>query len=123
MQTALLSASVCDHLDRINCNFIWGGSTYYSHNHLVSWDLACRTKVSRGLGLRKARLNIMSMLAKSSWRIFNQHDSLWCHVFRSTWRGLLKSGMVVPLGCKWRIGVGTQLNFWSDWCFICSISP
>lgn len=23
--------------------------------------------------------------------------------------------MVIQLGCKWRIGVGTQVSFWSDW--------
>ncbi|KAG8472467.1 hypothetical protein CXB51_034275 [Gossypium anomalum] len=83
METALLLISVCDKLDRLNSNFLWGGSTEYAHNHLISWDQVCGPKHMGGLGLRKARTNNLARLAKASSRLHLNHDVLWCKVFRN----------------------------------------
>lgn len=38
MQTAMLPSSICDQLDRLARNSLWGGSEAYSNNHLVHWE-------------------------------------------------------------------------------------
>ncbi|PPD88640.1 hypothetical protein GOBAR_DD14425 [Gossypium barbadense] len=60
----------------------WGGSTESVHNHLVKWNQVCRFKSQGGLGLRKARLNNLAMLAKAGWRLHTNQDAVWCQVFR-----------------------------------------
>ncbi|OMO53937.1 reverse transcriptase [Corchorus capsularis] len=51
MQTALLLVSVCEKLDQVSRNFLWGGDVENSHNHLVNWDRVCRPKVRSRKGL------------------------------------------------------------------------
>lgn len=38
MQTMLLPASVCDRLDRLNRDFLWGDTPEKKKIHLVKWD-------------------------------------------------------------------------------------
>ncbi|XVF09026.1 hypothetical protein REPUB_Repub07fG0055100 [Reevesia pubescens] len=65
MQSAWLPSSVCQKLDQINSNFLWGGTAESGRNHLVSWSKVCSPKWRGGLGLRRARDNNIVMLAKT----------------------------------------------------------
>ncbi|CAL8126109.1 unnamed protein product [Prunus armeniaca] len=62
MQTTKLLKSICDDLDRIHRNFLWGGSSRQSKVHLCQWDLVCRPKHKGGLGLKKTSLLNQAML-------------------------------------------------------------
>ncbi|KAH1108558.1 hypothetical protein J1N35_012326 [Gossypium stocksii] len=53
----------------------WGGSTESVHDHLVKWNQVCRFKSQGGLGLRKARLKNLAMLAKAGWRLHTNQDA------------------------------------------------
>ncbi|XP_039042210.1 uncharacterized protein LOC120181045 [Hibiscus syriacus] len=81
MKTSVLPVSVCRKLDRLNCNFLWGGDIVNAHNHLVSWEKVCQSKKTGGLGIRKARLMNIALLAKNSWKLLTRQENLWCKVF------------------------------------------
>ncbi|OMO84846.1 reverse transcriptase [Corchorus capsularis] len=81
MQTALLPVSVCEKLDQVSRNFLWGGDVKNSHDHLVNWDRVCRPKGNGGLGLRKARLTNVAMLAKTWWKLQMRQHSLYTEIF------------------------------------------
>ncbi|XVE99040.1 hypothetical protein REPUB_Repub03eG0162200 [Reevesia pubescens] len=134
MQTSLLPSSICNKLDQVNRNFLWGGSADYSHTHLVSWDKICQKKSQGGLGLRKARFNNLAMLAKSGWKLHSRGNSLWCNVMRHkylhndefllggnknasshTWRSLLKTKTCLKDSIKWLLGDGNKIHLWHDW--------
>lgn len=57
MQTDKLAVSICDTLDRLNWNFLWGGHENKSKVHMVDWDTVCLSKDSGGLGVRKNKTN------------------------------------------------------------------
>ncbi|XVF17280.1 hypothetical protein REPUB_Repub10bG0106100 [Reevesia pubescens] len=134
MQSAMLLISICNRLDKINSNFLWGGSADTERNHLVSWDKVCSPRNQGGLGLRKIKDYNLAMLAKTGWSLHTRQESLWCEVFKakymgdkqflecakkagssSTWRGILKTQNVFEKGLKWKIGDGSRIRFWNDW--------
>lgn len=47
MQTVDLPSSVCDKIDRINRNFLWGDSPIKKKIHLVNWNSVCKSKKQR----------------------------------------------------------------------------
>ena len=54
MQTSVLPCFTCTRLDALCRNFIWGSSGEHRKIHLVCWDMVCRPKNYRGLGIRKS---------------------------------------------------------------------
>lgn len=55
MQTALLPQKVCDELDRMNWNFLWGSTDEKGKVHLVGWHHITKSRFRGGLGIRSAR--------------------------------------------------------------------
>lgn len=82
MQTAILPVSVCERLDQCNRNFLGGGSVENTHGHFLSWDRVCRPKGNGGLGLRKARLSNVALMAKIGWKLQTRHQSLSCEIYQ-----------------------------------------
>lgn len=135
MQTAFLPSSVCNRLDEINSDFLWGGTADSSRNHLVSWKKVCQPQTSGGLGLRQARDSNIAMLSKVGWKLDERQDNLWCRVMSgkylhdqdgflssqrhgvgsSTWRGILERREDLGKGVRWRLGDGTSIRFCFDW--------
>lgn len=64
MQTAWLSLSTCQTLDRINCNFLWGSSDDRRLIHLIRWNTVTKNKKNGGLSLRETRKANIAHLAK-----------------------------------------------------------
>lgn len=73
MQTAKLPISICDSLDRLNRNFLWGDTDQQRKVHLTNWDMVCRPKCFGGLGIKKSTDMNKAMVAKASWRMI-QND-------------------------------------------------
>ncbi|KAI5351228.1 hypothetical protein L3X38_004119 [Prunus dulcis] len=135
MQTAMLPASVCSKLDKLNKNFLWGHAADKAKVHLVNWETVCKSKCAGGLGVKKAAWMNQALLAKSGWRLLQNDQGLWAkvlkakylkncdmlsvneHQFRSCsscWRGVLFGAKLLPSGVKWRVGYGDSILFWTD---------
>ncbi|KAE8666647.1 hypothetical protein F3Y22_tig00112495pilonHSYRG00083 [Hibiscus syriacus] len=118
----MLPVLISKKLDIIDSNFLWGGDIENAHNHLVSWDKVCRSKKMEGLGIRKARLMNIALMAKNNWKLLTKQENLWCKVSEgkylkhkefleteskgnssSTWRGLLRTRNLIKQGRRWHI--------------------
>ncbi|XP_028056650.1 uncharacterized protein LOC114260679 [Camellia sinensis] len=64
MQTMEIPRRVCDEMDRLNCNFLWGDTDSRKKVHLVNWESVCISKAKGGLGIRKARDQNAALLTK-----------------------------------------------------------
>lgn len=134
MQTMHLPTNVCDKLDRLNRNFLWGVTPNKKKIHLVNWNTVCKNKDVGGLDLRKARTQNLALLMKLGWKIAQNEDSLWVKIIRDkymknhtiqswpgnknasfTWRSILHTRDTLQKGIKWSIGDGKYVDLWNDW--------
>jgi len=75
MQSTLLPVSICDDIDRVNRNFLWGSNSEKRRIHHVGWSTVCLAKANGGLGLRKARDINLSLVAKLGWKMWEKNDA------------------------------------------------
>ncbi|KAA3489907.1 Retrovirus-related Pol polyprotein LINE-1 [Gossypium australe] len=128
MQSLLVSKRVCDEIEKITRQFIWGGSMGHPKNALVGWESICKPKSYRGFGLRHLHDQNNSFIMKIVFNLISQKDALWVHVLHSKygwknqlldtihrsncshlWRSLSK---VWPLFCEnliWSIRDGSSI--------------
>lgn len=123
MHTTYLPTTVCDSLDQLNRDFLWGCSDSHKKPHLLSWDKVCQPKAMGCLGLRKTRDMNLALLAKLNWSML--HEQLWGQVFStkylhnqdlfsavpkvgmsSTWASILRGRDIILLGLQWSVGNG-----------------
>lgn len=135
MQTAKFPVSLCDRLDRLNRNFLWGDVDDKKKIHLINWDTVCQPKQLGGLGIKKSADMNQAMLAKISWRMFQNDKGLWATMFSekylkdgsifnshyappndcsSIWRGVVYGAKLIRDNLKWRVGDGSTIKFWYD---------
>lgn len=81
MQTALLPQKVCDELDRMNRNFLWGSTDEKGKVHLVGWHHITKSRLRGGLGIRSARRCKIAMLGKLDWALNHGKERLWVIFF------------------------------------------
>lgn len=129
MQMCHLPMSICDKLDKINRNFLWGHGMDDKKNHLISWDEVCRPKKRGGLGIRKTRDNNLANLAKLTWNVVKKSDLLWVKVSDKKyvknsnvlewnakdnsshiWRRILKAQPIICKGIKWNVRKGDKVR-------------
>lgn len=134
MQTMELPISVCDKLDRLNRNYLWGDTDNKKRIHLINWNKVCTGKSFGGLGIRKARNSNLALLTKLGWKIINQEDNLWVSIITDkyltnhslstwpnkrpashVWRSIINARFVIGKGTKWKIGDGQNVDLWRDW--------
>ncbi|XP_028779093.1 uncharacterized protein LOC114735561 [Neltuma alba] len=70
MQTANLSPSTCNEIERKARNFLWGSSDEKQKMHLVSWSKLCTDKKSGGLGMRHLKQQNKAFMMKLGWVSF-----------------------------------------------------
>ncbi|CAL5362434.1 unnamed protein product [Camellia sinensis] len=134
MQTMELPRRLCDDIDRLNRNFLWGETEHHKKVHLVSWDSVCRSKADGGLGIRKARDQNAALLTKLGWNMLRDTNKLWCKVLHSkylqkntffnwplqkrsshVWKSICKNRDYLKKGVKWNVGNGEHISLWCDW--------
>ncbi|KAL6218309.1 hypothetical protein ACLB2K_011523 [Fragaria x ananassa] len=135
MQTVKFPVSLCERIDKLNRDFIWGDNNEKKRVHLVNWETVCQPKCLGGLGVKKTEDMNQAMLAKASWRIFKQDSGLWASIYSekylndcsiidqnyiapadcsSTWRSMAYGTKLMRSNLSWRIGDGKMVKFWSD---------
>ena len=134
MQNTVLPNSICNELDRLNRNFLWGSSTERKKMHLVGWEKVCRPKREGGLGLYATKPRNKALLAKLNWRLHDEKESWWARtltakycpngiissplpIHRSgstNWRGLKLGHEVFRNGLRWVVHNGQHVSFWND---------
>lgn len=67
---------ICTKLDSIINAFCWGYQPSVRKLHLINWDTICRPRNEGGLGIRKFKLMNQALIAKKSWRIIQQPQSI-----------------------------------------------
>ena len=87
---------VCARLERIQRQFLWGGSVPEKKISLVRWAMVCSEKKKGGIGLKSLSKLNKALLCKWSWRFANDQNA---------YGGRLS---VVNLGSP--LGVGTHVT-------------
>jgi hypothetical protein len=92
-----------------------------------------KPKEEGGLGFRDIHAFNLAMLAKQSWQLWHNPDSLCARVLKAkyyattsvleakpkhgmsyTWRSILHGLEIMKKGMIWRLGDGSNLKFWTD---------
>ena len=80
MYGVALPVHLCEKIDKINKDFLWGTTTEKKKLHLVGWNKIIKPKEEGGLGIPAARTRNIALLAKLNWRLYQEKDSLWAKV-------------------------------------------
>ena len=64
MQATVLPAHLCEKLDKINRDFLWGLTSEKRRLHLVGLSKIIRPKEEGSLGIQAARAKNLALLAK-----------------------------------------------------------
>ncbi|KAA3463577.1 LINE-1 reverse transcriptase isogeny [Gossypium australe] len=133
MQTMKIPQGVCDEIERVARQFIWGSSEKNSKMALVGWDTICQPKGRGGLGLRHLNDQNSSFLMKIGFSLVSKSDTLWVRILRAKhgwkgqlpetisknkcshlWRSLSKLWPSVRENLIWSIGNGADVRCWKD---------
>ena len=80
MQGEALPIHLCEKLDKINRDFLWGSTREKKKLHLVGWSKIIKPKEEGGLGIQAAREKNLALLAKLNWRMYMEKEALWANV-------------------------------------------
>lgn len=80
MQTTLLPKSVITELEKVNRSFLWNFLQGECKCHPVAWSSMCYPKQASGLGLRSLYQQNLVALARLSWRLLMNSESLWARI-------------------------------------------
>ena len=76
MQGAALPVHVCEKLDKINRDFLWGSTNERRRMHMVGWNKIVKSKEEGGLGIQEVRAKNIALLSKLNWRMYHEQDAL-----------------------------------------------
>ena len=130
MQATTLPTHLCEKLDKINRDFLWGSTSEKRRLHLVCWNKIIRRKEEGGLGIQAAKFKNLALLAKLNWRLNQEKDSIWakvilrkyCSVERRrvrepdrlpcspNWRAIKAGFQTFADGICWGVGNGERIN-------------
>ncbi|KAJ1439454.1 hypothetical protein SESBI_02390 [Sesbania bispinosa] len=124
MQAFVFPIGVCEEIERLCRNFIWGSSSETRKLHLISWRKICQPKKIGGMGFKSLRIVNEADMAKSGWRLISQPRLLWVQILRdkykcgsnrmpsvsshyresNLWKGITNAWKYVQAGLLWNIG-------------------
>ena len=128
-----LPDSLCKELSSIISKFWWGQKFDERKISSISWDKLCKSKDMGGMRFRDLKAFNLALLAKQGWRLLQNTNSLFHHVFQASyfasksfleaqlgkrpsfaWWSILAAKSVVEDGIRWSIGNGDKVKIWSD---------
>jgi hypothetical protein len=124
---------LCKEINDVMPGFWWGDTEEKRRMHWFAWWRMCIPKKVGGMGFRDLHTFNMTMLAKQSWRLLSNPDSLCARVLRAkyypdgnllkagpkkgssfTWQSIVAGLQTFKRGHIWRIGDGTKVKIWED---------
>ena len=102
MQGVALLNHLCEKLDKVNRDFLWGSSMEKRKLHLVGWNKVIRPKAEGGHGMQVARAKNIALLAKLNWRFYQDKDSIWAKVLLGNYCSQHRKNSIDPdkLSCS-----------------------
>lgn len=98
MKSTKLPLAIFDNIDKLNRQFLWGGSNEKHKIHLVKWDVVTNPrKKDGGLNIKEARILNQAMLAKLGWKMMSDPETLWVRVFKNKY---LKNSSFLDVAIK-----------------------
>ncbi|XP_039002873.1 uncharacterized protein LOC120129447 [Hibiscus syriacus] len=103
MQTSYLPKGVCEEIERLTRNFIWGHSDEKRGINLVSWDRICMPIEQGGLGVQRIVTQNEAFLMRLGYKLLTNEKQLWARVLRTKykWGGVIPDLLARP-GCSRR---------------------
>ena len=80
IQATALPTHLCEKLDKINRDFLWGSTSEKRRLHLVGWNKIIRPKEEEGLGIQATKFKNLALLTKLNWRLNQEKESIWAKV-------------------------------------------
>lgn len=123
-----IPSTMCKEINKICANFWWGSTDSKRKVHWKSWKALCKRKDMSGLGFRDLLSFNQAMLAKMSWRIIKNPNSLLVRSLRGryfndqpfleaslgnnpslTWRSIIWGRDLFLKGYRWQVGNGSYI--------------
>ena len=89
-------------------DLLWSGTREGKKDHLLKWEVVCRSKEQEGLGFGKITLRNYALLEKWLWRFPRERGGLWHEVIASIY-GTHPNGWDANMGvvrwshrCPWK---------------------
>ena len=123
-----LPLTLCNEIEALIRKFFWGQRADNRKIHWVKWSDLCKPKSQGGMGFKDLAMLNDALLAKQTWRLLHDTQSLFYKVFKAkffpntfvtetrapsnasyAWKSILKGRDVIKRGAVWRIGTGTSI--------------
>ena len=122
-----LPITLCPEIEALVRKFWWGQRGDRRKVHWMRWEEMCRHKDQGGMGFKDLAMCNDAMLAKLSWRLLHDDNSLFYRVFKArffpnssildakdstsasyAWKNILKGRDLILKGALWRVGDGKK---------------
>uniref|UniRef100_A0A8I6YQZ6 Reverse transcriptase domain-containing protein n=1 Tax=Hordeum vulgare subsp. vulgare TaxID=112509 RepID=A0A8I6YQZ6_HORVV len=133
MSVFKLPKEICNDITSGMSKYWWGDDEQKKHMHWFAWWKMCVPKEQGGMGFRDIHCFNLVLLAKQSWRLLCEPDSLCGRVLRAryypdgdllncqlkkrssyTWQSIWHGLQTFKKGIIWRVGDGSSINIWND---------
>jgi hypothetical protein len=133
MSIFLLPKDLCKDINKVMQKFWWGQKEEEKKIHWMKWEKMGLSKAQGGMGFRDLICFNKALLAKQSWRLVQNPESLAAKIIKAkyfhqksfleanlgtrpsyAWRSILVGRELFKEGCFWRIGDGKSVSIWGD---------
>ena len=134
MQSAILLINLCNKIDRLVRDFLWGSSNDRKHVYLLNWDCITKDRQHGGLGIKRMHNMNLALTEKLGWRPILKGDSMWTRILASkyvreeinldklikkhgssnAWRGISSATDLLKRGARITVYNSQNTLFWRD---------
>lgn len=82
MQSMVIPKGVCDEIEHIARQFIWGSISGQKKLALVGWGNMCQPRAREGLGFCHLQDQNISFLTKIGFNLITKDEAIWVRVLR-----------------------------------------